>query len=128
MGNTVKSFATGVAKAAISGAGSAIPVIGGPLASWINSKFAVGASELLPPGGIPSDRDTKVVKSPAQLKALIKQYPVQAAKAGLTADMVDEKVAEMKADKKCCGGKVKKRSPAQQRATAKMLAAKKKGK
>jgi hypothetical protein len=46
MGNAIKAVARFVAKAAVSAAGAAVPVIGGPVASWINSKYATGTADL----------------------------------------------------------------------------------
>lgn len=108
MGNAVKSFAKSVAKAAIAGAGSAIPIIGGPLASYINSKFAKGSYDIgAPDVPIPEDAKTKVVSTPTQLKALVRQYPDQAQKAGLTVDLINQEVKEAKEQAKAVGGAVK---------------------
>ena len=106
MGNAVKSFVKTVAKAAISGAGSAIPIIGGPLASWINSKFAKGCYDIGNPGVDTEGHKTKAVNSPAQLIALVKSNPEEAKKAGLTVDMIKDEVAEAKKEAKAVGGKV----------------------
>ena len=111
MGNTVKAFAKAVAKAAISGAGSAIPIIGGPLASWINSKFAKGAYDSGNPGvDIPDGAKTKAINTPAQLKALVKANPEEARAAGLTVDMITTEVKEAKEQAKAVGGFVKMRT------------------
>lgn len=108
MGNAVKSFAKSVAKAAIAGAGSAIPIIGGPLASYINSKFAKGSYDIgAPDVAIPSDAKTKAINTPAQLKALIKANPAEAQKAGLTVEMVNQEVKEAKEQAKAVGGAIK---------------------
>ena len=108
MGNAVKSFAKGVAKAAISGAGSYIPIIGGPLANYINSKFAKGCYDIgAPDVAIPADAKTKQITTPAQLKALVKQYPEQAQKAGLTVEAINQEVKEAKEQAKAVGGAVK---------------------
>jgi hypothetical protein len=116
MGNAVKSFAKTVAKAAISGAGSAIPIIGGPLASYINSKFAKGSYDIgTPDVPIPEDAKTKAITTPAQLKTLIKQYPAQAEKAGLTVEMVNEEVKAAKEQAKAVGGAVKFIAPVRDR-------------
>lgn len=106
MGNAVKSFVKTVAKAAISGAGSVIPIIGGPLASWINSKFAKGCYDIGNPGVDTEGHKTKAVNSPAQLIALVKSNPDEAKKAGLTVDMIKDEVAEAKKEAKAVGGKV----------------------
>ena len=110
MGGAVSSFAKFVAKATITAGGNLVPVIGGPVASWINSKFAVGTGEagVLPTGvKIPEGVEEKVIKTPAQLKALVKEHPEEAKKAGLTVQMIDEEVKEAKEQSKAVGGKVK---------------------
>ena len=107
----MKAFAKAVAKAAISGAGSAIPIIGGPLASWINSKFAKGAYDIGNPGvDIPDGAKTKAINTPAQLKALVKANPEEARAAGLTVDMITTEVKEAKEQAKAVGGFVKMRT------------------
>ena len=109
MGNAVASVAKFVAKAVITAGGNLVPVIGGSVASWVNSKFAVGTAGAgtLPTGvKIPEGADIKKINTPAQLKALVKQYPEEAKKAGLTVDMIDAEVAEAKEQSKAVGGKV----------------------
>lgn len=108
MGNAVKSFAKFVAKSTISAAGALVPVVGGPIASYINSKFAKGSYDIGTPGvPIPEDRKTKEIKTPAQLVSLIKEFPKEAQKAGLTVDMVKEEVQAAKEQAKAVGGMVK---------------------
>jgi hypothetical protein len=107
MGNAVKSFAKFVAKATISAAGAAIPVVGGALAGYINSKFAKGSYDIGTPGvPIPEDRKVKEIKTPAQLTALVKEFPKEAQKAGLTVDMIKEEVQQAKEQAKAVGGMV----------------------
>ena len=108
MGNAVKSFAKFVAKATIGAAGALVPVVGGPIASYINSKFAKGSYDIGTPGvAIPEDRKTKEIKTPAQLVTLIKEFPKEAQKAGLTVEMVKEEVQQAKEQAKAVGGMVK---------------------
>jgi len=108
MGNAVKSFAKFVAKSTISAAGALVPVVGGPIASYINSKFAKGSYDIGTPGvAIPEDRKTKEIKTPAQLVSLIKEFPKEAQKAGLTVEMVKEEVQQAKEQAKAVGGMVK---------------------
>lgn len=110
MGNAVASVAKFVAKAVITAGGNLVPVIGGSVASWVNSKFAVGTAGAgtLPTGvKIPEGVDIKKINTPAQLKALIKQYPEEAKKAGLTVDMIDAEVAEAKEQSKAIGGTIR---------------------
>ena len=110
MGNAVASVAKFVAKSVITAGGNLVPVIGGPVASWVNSKFAVGTAGAgtLPTGvKIPEGVDIKKINTPAQLKALVKQYPEEAKKAGLTVDMIDAEVAEAKEQSKAVGGTIR---------------------
>lgn len=114
MGNAVKSFAKFVAKATITAAGAAVPVVGGPIASYINSKFAKGSYDIGTPGvEIPEDRKIKPINTPAQLTALVKQFPDEAKKAGLTVEMIKEEVKEAKEQAKAVGGMIafKSRAP-----------------
>jgi len=107
MGNAVKSFAKFVAKATISAAGALVPVVGGPLAGYINSKFAKGSYDIGTPGvPIPEDRKVKEIKTPAQLTALVKEFPKEAQKAGLTVEMIKEEVQAAKEQAKAVGGMV----------------------
>jgi hypothetical protein len=101
MGNAVKSFATNVAKAAakgvISWAGDKIPIIGGPIAGYINSKFAKGCYDIGSPGvAIPEGMKTKEVTTPAQLISLVKKFPDIASKSGLTVEAIKEEVKKSK--------------------------------
>ena len=112
MGGAVKSFVVGVGKMALKGAVSgtvgSIPLIGGPLASWINSKYAVGTNAVGTIGvEVPEGEKTKIISTPAALISLVKANPEQAKKAGLTVDMIKEGVAEAKETAKAIGGKVK---------------------
>ena len=107
MGNQIRNFAKFVAKSTISAAGALVPVVGGPLASYINSKFAKGSYDIGTSGvPIPEDRKVKEVKTPAQLVSLIKEYPKEAQKAGLTVEMVKEEVQAAKEQAKAVGGMV----------------------
>jgi hypothetical protein len=114
MGNAIKAMAKFVAKATVSAAGAAVPVIGGPIANWINSKYATGTADLsnqkgvINPGvSIPEDKEVKQINTPAALIKLIKEQPEAAKKAGLTVDMVKEEVAAAKEISKAIGGKIK---------------------
>lgn len=114
MGNAIKAMAKFVAKATVSAAGAAVPVIGGPIANWINSKYATGTADLanqkgvINPGvAIPDDKEVKQINTPAALIKLIKEQPEAAKKAGLTVDMVKEEVAAAKEVSKAIGGKIK---------------------
>jgi hypothetical protein len=118
MGNAVKSFAKNVATAAAKGAisflGNKIPLIGGPLAGYINSKFAKGSYDIGSPGvAIPEGMKTKEITTPAQLIALVKKVPEIASKSGLTVEAIKEEVQKSKEEKveekptMAKGGKVK---------------------
>jgi hypothetical protein len=114
MGNAIKSMARFVAKATVTAVGAAVPVIGGPVASWINSKYATGTENLqemkgvISPGiAIPDDKQIKQINTPAALIKLIKENPEAAKKAGLTVDMVKEEVATAKEQVKAIGGLIK---------------------
>jgi len=107
MGGAVTSFAKFVAKSTISAAGAMVPVIGGPLATYVNSKFAKGSYDIGTPGvTIPEDRKVKEIKTPAQLVSLVKEFPKEAQKAGLTVEMIKEEVKEAKEQAKAVGGMV----------------------
>jgi hypothetical protein len=107
MGNAIKSFGKFVAKAVITAGGNLVPVVGGPLASYINSKFAKGSYDIGTPGvPLPEGAKVKAINTPAQLTALVKQYPEEAQKAGLTVDMIKEEVKEAKEQAKAIGGMV----------------------
>lgn len=96
------------AKAATSAVGAMVPVVGTPIANYINSRYAKGTADLqpgVPPQvKVPEDAKVKPINTPAQLTELIKQYPEQAQKAGLTTEMVKEEVQQIKAQAKAIGG------------------------
>jgi len=107
MGNAIQSFGKFVAKAVITAGGALVPVVGGPLASYINSKFAKGSYDIGTPGvPLPEGSKVKPITTPAQLTALVKQYPVEAQKAGLTVEMIKEEVKQAKEQAKAVGGMV----------------------
>jgi len=108
MGGAVSSFGKFVAKAVITAGGALVPVVGGPLASYINSKFAKGCYDIGTPGvPLPEGAKVKQITTPAQLTSLVKQYPEEAKKAGLTVEMIKEEVKEAKEQAKAVGGMVK---------------------
>ena len=112
MGNTVKTFVKDVAKQALKGAtshvlGTYIPFVGTHIANYLNSKYAKGTFAIGEPEvEVPEDRKTKAINTPAQLKALVKEFPEEAKKAGLTVDMINEEVAEAKKVSKAVGGMI----------------------
>jgi len=114
MGNSVKGFvaevAKGAAKGAISMAGGYIPFVGGPLASYINSKFAVGGAVGVAPE-VEAGQKTKAISTAVQLKALVKKFPEIAEKHGLSLEKIDEEAHEAKQISKAVGGILKGHMP-----------------
>jgi len=110
MGNSVKGFvaevAKGAAKGAISMAGGYIPFVGGSLASYINSKFAVGGAVGVAPE-VEAGQKTKAISTAVQLKALVKKFPEIAEKHGLSLEKIDEEAHEAKQISKAVGGVLK---------------------
>jgi len=110
MGNAIRKAVTFVAKAAVSGIGNAIPVVGGALASWVNSKYAIGSFDIgamgIKESDIPEGVKQKAINTPAQLKAFVKANPEASAKAGLTVELIDKEVAKAKEEAKAVGGLV----------------------
>jgi len=117
MGNAVRGFAKNVATAAAKGVitwvGGKVPIIGGPIAGYINSKFSKGSYDIGSPGvAIPEGMKTKEVTTPAQLISLVKKFPDIADKSGLTVEAIKEEVQKSKEEKEekptmAKGGKVK---------------------
>lgn len=112
MGASVGRFVASVGKMALKGVTSgvlgAVPFIGSHLADYINSKYAVGG-ELAPMGAkpdVPEGTKLKEIKTPAQLKKLIQDFPEEAKKAGLTVEKVDAEVKQAKEQVKAIGGMV----------------------
>jgi hypothetical protein len=116
MGGQVTKFVGDVAKAGLKGAtsyvlGKYVPFVGGHIAQYINSKYSKGGV-LLEVGGTPPDLPDgfkpKKIDTPAQLKDLIRKFPEQAQKAGLSVEKVDDEVKEAKAVSKAVGGLLRK--------------------
>jgi len=82
--------------------------VGSHIANYINSKYAKGGVLMdvggNPPADLPEGTKTKKIDTPAQLKALVKQYPAEAQKAGLTVEKIDQEVKEAKTQMKAIGG------------------------
>jgi hypothetical protein len=103
MGGAVSQFVGNVAKTVAKGAttalGGMIPVVGPALAQGVNSLYAKGG-KVLPRfeagGEVPAGMKAKVINTPAQLIAVIKQFPAEAAKANLSVQDVKDAVAELK--------------------------------
>jgi hypothetical protein len=113
MGASVGKFVVSVGKMALKGVTSgvlgAVPFIGSHLADYINSKYAVGGELSVPIGAkpdVPEGTKLKEIKTPAQLKKLIQDFPEEARKAGLTVEKVDAEVKQAKEQMKAIGGMV----------------------
>jgi len=152
----VKDVAVSVVKSAAKGAtsyvlGKYVPYIGNNIADKLNSMYADGGMiESRVPESLPEGFKPKTINTEAQLVSLVKKFPEQAMKAGLTVEEIKAKAPEMKKGGKVAkmkkggivgpgqkkvkhqpmelklnamGGKVKKpRSAAQIAATAKLVA------
>ena len=109
MGASVGRFVASVGKMALKGVTSgvlgAVPFIGSHLADYINSKYDVGG-ELGNKPDVPEGTKLKEIKTPAQLKKLIQDFPEEAKKAGLTVEKVDAEVKEAKTQMKAIGGMI----------------------
>ena len=108
----VKDVAKTVAKAGTSYVLGKVPVIGTPVANWINSKYAMGGKVVaLADGGIATDKPKMVINSAAQLISLVKKVPEIAQKHGLSESVIKEAVAKAKEGEvatKKRGGKMRK--------------------
>lgn len=108
----VKDVAKTVAKAGTSFVLGKVPVIGTPVANWLNSQYAAGGRVVaLADGGVVSDKPKMVINSAAQLISLIKKVPDIAQKYGLSESVVKEAVNAAKDGEvavKRRGGKMKK--------------------
>jgi hypothetical protein len=103
MGNVAKT----VAKGATTALGGMIPVVGPALAQGVNSLYKKGGVVMprFEAGGeVPAGMKAKVINTPAQLIAVIKQFPSEAAKANLSVQDVKDAVAELKAPAMGRGG------------------------
>lgn len=99
----VSSFVANVAKTVAKGAttalGGMIPVIGPSLAQGVNSLYKKGGKVMprFEAGGVvPDGFKAKVINTPAQLIAVIKQFPQEAMKANLSVQDVKDAVSELK--------------------------------
>lgn len=121
----MKSFVVDVGKQVAKGATSIvlgrIPVVGTPVANWINSQYADGGSVKSIAGAsapVPAGKKTVTINTAGQLIDLIKKAPDIAEKHGLSVDMVKEEVAKAKegevAVAKRRGGRAKKSKKAKE--------------
>lgn len=107
MGGSVSSFIGNVAKTVAKGAttalGGMIPVVGPALAQGVNSLYAKGGivTKRFEAGGVvPPGFKAKTINTPAQLIAVIKQFPEEAMKANLSVQDVKDAVAELRNEPK----------------------------
>lgn len=122
MGQKVSNFMADVAKTAAKAGTSfvlgKVPIIGTPVANWINSKYAHGGmvrlkadgGPVVPPEATASGLPVKPVNTAAQLISVIKKFPDLAQKSGLSVAEVKEAVKGPDT-KKRGGRKVHRRSP-----------------
>lgn len=109
----IKDVAKTVAKAGTSYVLGKIPVIGTPVADYLNRQYAKGGKVIpFADGGIVSDKPKMVINTPAQLISLVKKVPDIADKYGLTPELIKAEVAKNKdgevAVAKRRGGRAKK--------------------
>jgi hypothetical protein len=114
MGASVSNFAANVAKtvakSATTALGNMIPVVGPTLAGAINSAYKNGGQvTALEMGGVvPEGFKAKVIDTPKQLMTLVKQFPTEAKKAGLSLGIIKDAVANIPAEMMKRGGRKKK--------------------
>jgi len=114
MGASVSNFASNVAKTvaktATTALGNMIPVVGPTLAGAINSAYKNGGQvTALEMGGVvPEGFKAKVIDTPQQLMTLVKQFPTEAKKAGLSLGIIKDAVANIPAEMMKRGGRKKK--------------------
>lgn len=101
MGAKVSGFVKDVAKVAAKAGTSfvlgKIPVIGTPVANWINSQYKQGGRVIaLADGGVASDKPKMVINTAGQLISLVKKVPEIAEKHGLSPEVIREAIADAK--------------------------------
>jgi hypothetical protein len=114
MGGAVSQFvgnvAKTVAKTATTALGAMVPVVGPALAGAINSAYKQGGQVVaLETGGVvPEGFKAKVIDTPQQLMTLVKQFPAEAKKAGLSLGIIKDAVENIPAEMMKRGGRKKK--------------------
>ena len=89
----VKDVAKTVAKAGTSYVLGKIPVVGTPVANWINSQYAKGGYvTAFADGGVVSDKPKMVINTASQLINLVKKVPEIAQKHGLSESVIKEAI------------------------------------
>lgn len=108
--NFAKNVAKTVAKSATTALGNMIPVVGPTLAGAINSAYKQGGTVVaLEAGGmVPEGFKAKVIDTPQQLMTLVKQFPTEAKKAGLSLGIIKDAVDNIPAEMMKRGGRKKK--------------------
>lgn len=111
VGSFIKDVAKTVAKGATSALGNMVPYVGPALADKVNSLYKKGGKVLKfeMGGAVPAGFTAKPINTAAQLVDLVKKFPEQADKAGLTIDLIKEKAAEVAPKKR--GGRRMKAEP-----------------
>ena len=96
VGSFIKDVAKTVAKGATSALGNMVPYVGPALADKVNSLYKKGGKVMkFEMGGVvPSGFISKPINTASQLVDLVKKFPEQADKAGLSVDLIKEKAAE----------------------------------
>jgi len=97
VGSFIKDVAKTVAKGATSALGNMVPYVGPALADKVNSLYKKGGKVMkFEMGGVvPSGFISKPINTASQLVDLVKKFPDQADKAGLSVDLIKEKAAEV---------------------------------
>ena len=98
VGSFIKDVGKTIAKGATSAVGSMIPYVGPALADKVNSLYKKGGKvmKFADGGMVPAGFTAKPINTAAQLMDLVKKFPEQADKAGISVDLIQEKAAELK--------------------------------
>jgi hypothetical protein len=117
--NFAKNVAKTVAKSATTALGNMVPVVGPTLANAINSAYKQGGTVVaLEMGGVvPEGFKAKVIDTPQQLMTLVKQFPTEAKKAGLSLGIIKDAVNSIPAEMMKRGGRKKKAMRQKQKQT-----------
>lgn len=96
VGSFIKDVGKTIAKGATSAVGNMIPYVGPALADKVNSLYKKGGKvmKFADGGMVPAGFTAKPINTAAQLVDLVKKFPEQADKAGLSVDLIKEKAAE----------------------------------
>jgi len=111
VGSFIKDVGRTIAQGATSALGNMIPYVGPALANKVNSLYKKGGKvmKFADGGMVPAGFTAKPINTAAQLMDLVKKFPEQADKAGISVDLIQEKAAELMASApKKRGGRRKK--------------------